>query len=210
MSHCRQDRRRVKAKQALAPTGDALSARKRALPVSLRKGAADGRGLRPSNPGSESPRLLRPPYAWPLSTANRHTTKRYKQLLAAASAGRCRGRSARLSSTPVDDGRPPSIWSAIRRSSIPAANRPVPRRLARRVPVGPGWGPAGTAAAESYASRAQATSTSQARSSPRLRLRSSASARTVRRQRKRPPRETPQGRPFCRFPPPLPVMPFVG
>ena len=89
MSHCRQDRRRVKAKQALAPTGDALSARKRALPDSLRKGAADGEGLRPSNPGS--PRLLRPPYAWPLSTANRHTTKRYKQLLVAASAGRCRG-----------------------------------------------------------------------------------------------------------------------
>jgi len=38
-----------------------------------------GRGLRPSNPGSESPRLLRQPYAWPLSTArNRRTTKRYK------------------------------------------------------------------------------------------------------------------------------------
>ncbi len=91
MSHCRQDRRRVKAKQALAPAGDALSARKRALPDSLRKGAADGEGLRPSNPGSESPRLLRPPYAWPLSTANRRTTKRYKQLFAAASAGRCPG-----------------------------------------------------------------------------------------------------------------------
>jgi hypothetical protein len=48
------------------------------------------------------------------------------------------------------------------------------------------------------------------RSSPRLRVRSSASARAVRRQRKRPPGETPQGRPFCRFPSPLPVMPFVG
>ena len=71
MSHCRQDRPRVKAKQALAPTGDALSARKRALPDSLRKGAADGEGLRPSNPGSESPRLLRPPYAWPLSNARK-------------------------------------------------------------------------------------------------------------------------------------------
>jgi len=54
-----------------------------------------GRGLRPSNPGSESPRLLRQPYAWPLSNArNRRTTKRYKQLFAAASAGRRRGRSA--------------------------------------------------------------------------------------------------------------------
>jgi hypothetical protein len=58
--------------------------------------------------------------------------------------------------------------------------------------------------------RVQRTSASAHRSSPRRWLTSSASARAVRRQRKRPPRETPQGRPFCRFPSPLPVMPFVG